>query len=1187
MRRNYLIFIVIFLICAGANFNILNEKGSSITLKFELGEYRINNIMVDGKEYSEITFNNGIPMLDEGFPDLPHISKSIIIPDDSKMDLRIIQMETETLIIPSVIPSKGNLKRNVNPDTIPYKFDKIYSKDKFFPDNFFEISKEFILRDFRGITLRIHPFRYNNSKKELLVLKEAIIEIYEEGKGGENVLKRRDYNITREFTEIYENFFLNYSNYRQKFPFLNETPGKMLIITADAYYDNFKDFVEWKMKKGIDVEICSVSTIGNTSANIKAKIQNKYNTEGVTWVLLVGEANLIATTSSTYDETCDPVYGYLAGSDNYPDAFISRFSGSSETNIDKQILRTLSYERNPPMGSSWDWYHKGLLTASNEGSPADSTRANWLKDTLLGYTYTEMTKVYEPWGTDAMITNALNNGRSILNHIGHGSTTGFGTNTAFFFDITDVNNLDNVNMLPFLYLCACLSGDFDAVETCCAESWMWAGTTDSPKGAIGVYAASVNQSWVPPTVSQNYAMGLLKRENAMTIGGLCFNGSMYMFEQTGDLEMLETWHIFGDASIDLRTDVPDTMIVEHEENIVPINTDFTVNVKKKDGITPLSNATVCLYLPKQTPKIHSVGFTDENGNVTFNITPANIGDTLWVTVTKHNYRPYEGHAIIIDMGMATKPVIVKPFNYIKIPDKKPKVSFYSNDPQNEQICYGLYWDTLYDFTTPESSIISSFMSGDTAEFMFPNDLLNNKTYWLKVKAKDAGSNLWTNFSSPIAFTIDTTLKQGTCSWFKWKSSHFSSDFFNRTMLKGDTVILQTSGGTFVDTLLKENFESGSIPQGWVVINGNNDSYQWEVGITSDIGSYPPPDFGNYYSFYSDDDAGSGVINYNEEIRTKSIYTGNVKGRLNIKYAYGFRVYQTGEKLRFKIRKKVGSTWGEWIDKIVYTSSVSGNEFIDLTPDLPADSMMFSWFYSDSSASSHWGYACAIDNIILTDEYQLTNNDGSLITTSIVFEEMNRVYERERWGDIIFRKSSQEDSIGIQIEYKNNSNWEVIPDLLIPNNSSGIFFKQTECVVSLDNINDFSTYNELRLKFLFYRKEGKSGNEPKLISVEVGNLNNYVGINEKNDKFEFLISSNIGINEFVFKINMPDFKKDFSLVIYDITGRIIKSFKKSDLKDGKILWKGEDKKGHVLPKGLYFVRFDTGDFKKIEKIIILR
>jgi len=46
-----------------------------------------------------------------------------------------------------------------------------------------------------------------------------------------------------------------------------------------------------------------------------------------------------------------------------------------------------------------------------------------------------------------MITNYLNDGRSMINYCGHGSTTSWGTTG---FSNTQVNALANENMLPSL-----------------------------------------------------------------------------------------------------------------------------------------------------------------------------------------------------------------------------------------------------------------------------------------------------------------------------------------------------------------------------------------------------------------------------------------------------------------------------------------------------------------------------------------------------------------------------------------------------------------------------------------------------------------------------------------------------------------------------------------------------------------
>ncbi len=63
----------------------------------------------------------------------------------------------------------------------------------------------------------------------------------------------------------------------------------MLVITYDAFYTTMVPFVQWKNLKGIPTEMVNVSTIGNANA-IKTFISDYYNTKGLTFVLLVGDA---------------------------------------------------------------------------------------------------------------------------------------------------------------------------------------------------------------------------------------------------------------------------------------------------------------------------------------------------------------------------------------------------------------------------------------------------------------------------------------------------------------------------------------------------------------------------------------------------------------------------------------------------------------------------------------------------------------------------------------------------------------------------------------------------------------------------------------------------------------------------------------------------------------------------------
>jgi len=176
------------------------------------------------------------------------------------------------------------------------------------------------------------------------------------------------------------------------------------------------------------------------------------------------------------------------------------------------------------------------------------------------------------------------------------------------------------------------------------------------------------------------------------------------------------------------------------------------------------------------------------------------------------------------------------------------------------------------------------------------------------------------------------------------------------------------------TLLSEDFESGVIPSNWTVIDGNNDGIKWTAGTTPDLSGYEPPNYGTAYAYYSDDDAGNNVINYNEELWTPAI---NVSGmtQLKFKYGYGFQVWQDGEKFRTHFRKFVGGSWTDWIQLNVYTSDVSGTDSFDLTNELPADSVQFRFFYSDSTSQYHWGWACGADNVIVEGFIPVNHDAG--------------------------------------------------------------------------------------------------------------------------------------------------------------------------------------------------------------------
>jgi hypothetical protein len=621
----------------GPEINVLQDNGSRIVLEYDLKGYRITPMVIDERACEMVSLPGQVTFMEKGMPKLPTIARNIIIPDDARMDIRVVDIEYEIREVGTIVPSRGSFSRSIDPSTIPYTFDTFYETDSWWPKENVEILEPFILREYRGITVRFNPFQYNPARGELRVVKRIVVEVFEVGKGGPNVFTGKRETLTRDFVPIYRYHFLNYPESR--YPPIAEDAGRMVIICADAYMSNMASFVTWKRQKGIETDIVPVSSIGNTEPNIKSYIQTEYNAGGLVWVVLVGDGNEVEPATGTIGwaagAATDNMYALTAGGDNYLDLFISRMSSrGSATNIDKQVSRSIEYEKTPQTGASW--YHVGLGVASAQDGGtgyADSTRANFLRDSLLNYTYTSVNKSYDYWGTSTMIKGFIEAGTSIINYIGHGSPSGWSNGGGF--NIGNINNLNNPWMLPFVLSVACDVGDFDGYD-CYCEASVTAGTVGSPDGFLVHWGSTISQHWVEPCAGQAGAVGLLVNDSRNTFGGICFNGANYMVEVFGNddyaVDMLQTWEIFGDASIQLRTDTPASITVNHQSAIYFGNPTFDVQV------VGVEDALCALF---RNDTLFGAAYTDGSGTATITLNPVitTAGDVT-LTVTAYNKIPY-------------------------------------------------------------------------------------------------------------------------------------------------------------------------------------------------------------------------------------------------------------------------------------------------------------------------------------------------------------------------------------------------------------------------------------------------------------------------------------------------------------------------------------------------------------------
>src|SRR6056297_3694807 len=123
-----------------------------------------------------------------------------------------------------------------------------------------------------------------------------------------------------------------------------------------------------------------------------------------------------------------------------------------------------------------------------------------------------------------------------------------------YYSQTDVNNLSNDHKLPFVISVACVVGDFTS-QTCFAETWLRATNNGNPTGAIVFCGSTINQSWASPMCAQDEMNDLLVANSYITYGGVFVNGMFQMIDEYGSdgENMADTWTVFGDPSVQMRT----------------------------------------------------------------------------------------------------------------------------------------------------------------------------------------------------------------------------------------------------------------------------------------------------------------------------------------------------------------------------------------------------------------------------------------------------------------------------------------------------------------------------------------------------------------------------------------------------------------------------------------------------------
>ncbi len=349
-------------------------------------------------------------------------------------------------------------------------------------------------------------------------------------------------------------------------PAASRGDGNYLIVAAAAYADAIEAFADAKQAQGFNVTTWVPSSASTTA--IKTHIQSLWDTsEAPAYILLVGDSDTIPawTGGGAGSPATDLPYACMDGpGDWYPDIAIGRFSVRSIAQLEAIVEKTLYYENGPL--SDPDYVKRAVFMASEDNYTVSEGTHNWVIDTYMTPHEIVCDKLYchTYSATTQQVRDAFNDGRFFGIFSGHGGTYSWADGPSF--SQSDVNNLTNAEMYPFVMSFACITGTF-TVNECFTETWSRAPM----KGAVTIYGSSVNSYWTEDDVLEKRLFDAIydtDDEVVAEVGPVWVETLMRYLEQMGSgsttRRYFEMYNLMGDPSLAfpgafgyaLRVDLP-------------------------------------------------------------------------------------------------------------------------------------------------------------------------------------------------------------------------------------------------------------------------------------------------------------------------------------------------------------------------------------------------------------------------------------------------------------------------------------------------------------------------------------------------------------------------------------------------------------------------------------------------------
>ena len=822
----------------------ISDKGpSGVEMDYTFPQFEASAVEVDGETYHYI-FMEGFGVLDEvGRPALPMRNHNIAFPEDADIWIEILESESMVydgyLVHPALEPALDLAGATEPRFTID---EKLYSLDQNYPEMPVRVMS---INELQGVSLalvQICPVQFNPSRKQLTVYSRikfrvvfsngGKVDVRNQTLNSQTLLKNIVVNdeivpVAEEINQFGDAVLISSVQSGEQQPPSGDR-SDIIILTHTDFEEAASSLAEWKEQMGYEVEV--ISRAAWTSAQVKEAIETRYNEwyPRPDYFIIIGDHDDVPSKYSTllYPHVTDLYYACMDGlSDYYPDMAYGRISVSSAAEADAVISKIIDYERNPPADTSF--YASGAVCAQFQDINLDSysdrrfvLTSEEIRNHLIskGYSieriyFTDSAITPKHWndglyadgesipsdllkpgfawnGNNSDILDSIGNGGFLLLHRGHGYPNGSGWYRPHFIT-NSVSALANGDDVPVVFSVNCYSGKFDSTE-CFAERFL----RQDNGGAVGVIAASeatmsgyndaltegfIDAIWpgIAPSFPHNPYFSVTPHDPIYTMGDVLNYGKIRMEENWGTQYgkyIFEVFHYFGDPSMRIWTAVPQAITLSHDAQITYGHTTFNIsNASCQTGVATL------YYNGKVIGKGH---LTAGSAAIRLSYYQPSSEGTALVTVTSHNYRPYQENVGVNVEG-----------DYVILSDYHINDTVGNGDgivDSGESIILGM---TLENVGVSGTENVTAVLSTSDPYIT----VTDGKEVWGAMEARST-SLRWDAFAFEVAsdvpdqrqvdFNVQMTVSGETA--YLWESSF--SITINAPQLTAGPVIIDDSGG---------------------------------------------------------------------------------------------------------------------------------------------------------------------------------------------------------------------------------------------------------------------------------------------------------------------------------------------------------------------------------------------------------